>query len=86
MRLVEELESKFSKPIEEMDLSVRASNCLENQGIKTLGDLARMTEKEMLQVRNLGKTSLKEIKKKLADFDLSLGMDIDALKESAEAQ
>ncbi len=86
MRLVEELESKFSKPIEELDLSVRASNCLENQGIKTLGDLARMTEKEMLQVRNLGKTSLKEIKKKLADFDLSLGMDIDALKESAEAQ
>ncbi len=85
MRLLEEIESKLSKSIEELDLSVRASNCLENEGVKTLYDLVKMTEKDMLQVRNLGKTSLKEIKKKLTDIGLSLGMDMEALKEQAEA-
>jgi DNA-directed RNA polymerase subunit alpha len=85
-RYLEEVESKLSKPIEELDLSVRASNCLENQGIKTLADLVKMSEREMLQIRNLGKTSLKEIKKKLADIGLSLGMNVDLLKQKTVVQ
>jgi len=86
MRYLEELDVKLTKPIEELDLSVRASNCLQNQGVKTLADLVRLTERNMLQIRNLGKTSLKEIKKKLADIGLALGMNIDSLNEKTEAQ
>jgi DNA-directed RNA polymerase subunit alpha len=85
VRYLEELDSKLSKPIEELDLSVRASNCLQNQGVKTLADLVKLTERDMLQIRNLGKTSLKEIKKKLADIGLALGMNVDTLKQKAEA-
>jgi len=61
-------------PIQEMELSVRASNCLESIGVETVGQLAKMTEAELLKVRSFGKTSLLEIKKKLADLGLTLGM------------
>lgn len=86
VRHVEELDEKLSKTMEDLDLSVRASNCLENQGIKTVRDLVRMTEKDMLLIRNLGKTSLKEIKKKLADLDMSLGMDLEAMEQRTQEQ
>ncbi|MEW6743002.1 MAG: DNA-directed RNA polymerase subunit alpha [Planctomycetota bacterium] len=64
------------RPIEELDLSVRAKNCLDSENIATVGDLVRRTEAELLKVRNFGRTSLKEIKKKLMDLNLSLGMDV----------
>lgn len=69
-----ELEAKLNKPVSELDLSVRASNCLEAANIKTVDELAGMTEEELLEVKNFGKTTLNEIKKKLAQWGLTLGM------------
>ncbi|MEQ8766832.1 MAG: DNA-directed RNA polymerase subunit alpha [Planctomycetota bacterium] len=60
--------------IDSLDLSVRAKNCLDAEGIRTLGDLVVRDEADMLKVRNFGKTSLREIKKKLEERGLSLGM------------
>jgi DNA-directed RNA polymerase subunit alpha len=60
--------------VEELELSVRASNCLKNANIKTIGDLTRKTEEEITKTRNFGKKSLLEIKAKLAEWSLSLGM------------
>ncbi len=71
-----ELLGKLQMPITALDLSVRASNCIEAENVQTIGDLVARTEEEMLEVRNFGKTSLKEIKKKLTDFGLHLGMDV----------
>lgn len=65
----------MAKSIDDLDLSVRAKNCLDAVTLRTIGDLVKQTESELLKVRNFGKTSLKEIKKKLADLNLSLGMD-----------
>jgi len=70
-----ELERKLAMPIEALDLSVRASNCLTSQKIATVGQLVRLTEADLLKVRAFGKTSLREVKRKLADIGLALGMD-----------
>jgi DNA-directed RNA polymerase subunit alpha len=70
----EELTGKLDKPIQDLELSVRASNCLESIRIETVGQLARMTEADLLKIRSFGKTSLREVKRKLADLGLSLGM------------
>jgi len=70
----EELEAKLNTPIQELELSVRASNCLEAAKIETVRELVKMTEADLLKIRSFGKTSLREIKRKLADIGLSLGM------------
>jgi len=70
----EELEAKLNTPIQELELSVRASNCLESAKIETVRELVQLTEAELLKIRSFGKTSLREIKRKLADVGLSLGM------------
>ena len=70
----EELEAKLNTPIQELELSVRASNCLESTKIETVRELVQLTEAELLKIRSFGKTSLREIKRKLADVGLSLGM------------
>jgi DNA-directed RNA polymerase subunit alpha len=70
----EELEGKLNTPIQELELSVRASNCLESAKIETVRQLVQMSEAELLKIRSFGKTSLREIKRKLADVGLSLGM------------
>ena len=70
----EELAKKLSMPIQELELSVRASNCLESAKIEMVGQLAKMTEADLLKIRSFGKTSLREIRRKLADVGLSLGM------------
>ena len=70
----EELVEKFKTPIQELELSVRASNCLESVKVDTVGQLVQMTEADLLKIRSFGKTSLREIKRKLADIGLSLGM------------
>lgn len=73
-----EMDDLLSKPIEILDLSVRAKNCLDSENVKTLRQLVSLAEPELLQVRNLGKTSLKEIKTKLTALGLSLGMPVEA--------
>jgi len=70
----EELAQKLNMPMQELELSVRANNCLESAKTETVGDLAKMTEADLLKIRSFGKTSLREIKRKLADIGLSLGM------------
>jgi DNA-directed RNA polymerase subunit alpha len=70
----EELSQKLAMPIQELELSVRASNCLESAKTEKVGDLVRMTEADLLKIRSFGKTSLREIRRKLADIGLSLGM------------
>jgi DNA-directed RNA polymerase subunit alpha len=70
----QELEAKLDTPIQELELSVRASNCLESVKIDTVRQLVQMTDADLLKIRSFGKTSLREIKRKLADIGLSLGM------------
>lgn len=70
----EELAEKMNTPIAELELSVRAGNCLESAKVETVGQLVKMTEADLLKIRSFGKTSLREIKRKLAEIGLSLGM------------
>src|ERR671936_2945769 len=73
--------------VNEIELSVRAANCLNNANITTVGQLAMKTEAEMLKYRNFGKKSLNEIKDKLQALGLSLGMNIDpALLDAAKEE
>jgi len=72
----ERMRELLGKPIEELDLSVRARNCLDAENLQTVGELVRRTEADLLRIKNFGKTSLKEIKKKLQDLNLSLGMEV----------
>jgi len=69
----------LDKSIEELELSVRAYNCLKNANIKTLAELCMKTDAEMLKTKNFGRKSLEEIKKVLQELGLSLGMDLDAI-------
>lgn len=64
----------LATPVEELELSVRSSNCLKNANIKTIGDLTRKTEDDIAKTRNFGKKSLQEIKDRLVEWNLSLGM------------
>jgi DNA-directed RNA polymerase subunit alpha len=57
--------------IEDLDLSVRSFNCLKRAGISVVGDLTAKTEDDMMKVRNLGRKSLEEVKKKLEEYNLS---------------
>lgn len=68
------LNEKLKVPISELELSVRSSNCLREARIKTIGDLVKKTELEMLKYRNFGKKSLAEINKILSGMGLSLGI------------
>lgn len=74
--MVEKEEDKKEKvlemTVEELDLSVRSYNCLKRAGINTVDELAQKSEEELMKVRNLGKKSLEEVKKKLAELGLSL--------------
>ncbi len=65
------------KPVEELELSVRAYNCLKNADIKYIGELVQKSEQEMLKTKNFGKKSLNEIKDVLVGMGFSLGMKID---------
>jgi DNA-directed RNA polymerase subunit alpha len=71
------LKKLYNMSVNEIELSVRAANCLNNANITTVGQLAMKTESEMLKYRNFGKKSLNEIKEKLAALGLTLGMKID---------
>ncbi len=80
------LRKLLNMSVNEIELSVRAANCLNNANITTVGELAMKSEQEMLKYRNFGKKSLNEIKSKLEQLGLSLGMKIDErLIDSASA-
>ncbi len=66
------------KPVEELELSVRAYNCLKNADIKYIGELVQRSEQEMLKTKNFGKKSLNEIKEVLTGMGLSLGMKVES--------
>jgi DNA-directed RNA polymerase subunit alpha len=79
--------------IDELELSVRSANCLENADIKYIGELVQRTEAEMLRTKNFGRKSLNEIKEILGDMGLSLGLkleefpsrrDLDSMKEHTD--
>lgn len=72
---VEEINPELFNKVEELELSVRAANCLKNDNIVYIGDLVLKSETDMLKTPNFGRKSLNEIKKILADLGLSLGMD-----------
>jgi DNA-directed RNA polymerase subunit alpha len=85
------LKKQLNMSVNEIELSVRAANCLNNANITTVGQLAMKTEQEMLKYRNFGKKSLNEIKEKLASLGLSLGMNfepglIEPPKEEAKTE
>jgi len=82
------LRKLLNMSVNEIELSVRAANCLNNANITTVGQLAMKSEQEMLKYRNFGKKSLNEIKEKLAGLGLTLGMNIDTslLEPQGEAR
>lgn len=83
----EELARKLAISVNEIELSVRAANCLNNANITTVGELAQKSEAEMLKYRNFGRKSLNEIKEMLAGLGLTLGMQFDAdLLQPAETE
>ncbi|MDD3534569.1 MAG: DNA-directed RNA polymerase subunit alpha [Candidatus Cloacimonetes bacterium] len=76
---LEEKERILQMSVKEIELTVRAANCLESANINTIGDLVSKTEAEMLKFRNFGKKSLEEIVQKLKKYDLELGTDVDGI-------
>lgn len=74
---VEPLNENLYRPIEDLDLSVRSANCLQNAQIRYIGELVQRTEAEMLKTKNFGRKSLKEIKEVLAELELELGMTLE---------
>ncbi len=75
----------LKKSVDELELSVRSSNCLRNAEIKSIGDLVRKTESDMLKFRNFGRKSLKEISDILGSMGLHFGMDVDFYLDSKKA-
>ena len=73
-----ELERKLNMSLAELELSVRATNCLESEGIATVRDLISRNDEELLEVRNFGETTLREVKQKLTERGLTLGMKLPA--------
>lgn len=71
-----EIETKLNMSLAELELSVRATNCLESEGITTVRELVSKDDEALLQVRNFGETTLREVKEKLKKFNLHLGMKI----------
>ena len=81
----ERIRQILNTPVEELELSVRSSNCLKNANIKTIGELTRKTEDDIAKTRNFGKKSLQEIKEKLKEWNLCLGItDLNVLKNAVK--
>ena len=72
------LESKLNLSLAELKLSVRAMNCLESENINTVRDLVSRTEDQLLEVRNFGDTTMTEVREKLTELGLHLGMRLPA--------
>jgi len=85
-QMVEESDKKeireyLSRSVDELEISTRAANCLREAGIRTIAELIQLKETDLLKKKNFGRTSLKEIKKKLAELGLSLGMKLDEIQK-----
>jgi len=77
----------LNTPVEQLELSVRSSNCLKNANIKTIGELTRKTEDDITKTRNFGKKSLQEIKEKLKEWNLDLGItDLNTLRNAVRVE
>jgi len=72
-----ETQAKLDHPITYLDLSVRSSNCLDSADVYYVGQLVQKTDEDLLGIRSFGKTGLREVKIKLEELDLELGMTID---------
>jgi DNA-directed RNA polymerase subunit alpha len=72
------IEQKLNMTLADLKLSVRAGNCLESENIQTVRDLVQRSEDSLLEVRNFGETTLREVKEKLAELGLRLGMRVPA--------
>jgi DNA-directed RNA polymerase subunit alpha len=70
----DEMRRLLDRPLSDLELSVRARNCLDSASLATLRDLVTLSEPEVMKLKNLGKTSLTEIKTRLTEKGLSLGM------------
>ena len=79
---LEKLEKLLNMDVRDLELTVRASNCLTAAKIETIGELVSRPESEMLKYRNFGKKSLDEIKVLLGKYDLHLGMDVDGIRRN----
>ncbi len=77
------MENKLAMSLAELDLSVRATNCLESEDINTVRDLVSQSEDQLLEVRNFGETTLIEVREKLSDIGLSLGMRLPSASTSS---
>jgi len=82
----EPLNPNLFKSVDELELSVRSANCLQNANIRFIGELVMKTEGEMLKTKNFGRKSLNEIKDTLGSMGLSLGMTVDNLPSRAELE
>ena len=71
------LNENLWRTVDELELSVRSANCLQNANIRYIGELVQKSEAEMLKTKNFGRKSLKEIKEILAEMGLSLGMKLE---------
>ncbi len=74
----ERINENLLRSVDELELSVRSANCLQNANIRYIGDLVQRSESDMLKTKNFGRKSLKEIKEILSEMGLSLGMKLDA--------
>lgn len=74
----EHINENLLRSVNELELSVRSYNCLQNANIRYIGDLVQRTETEMLKTKNFGRKSLREIKEILSEMGLSLGMKLDS--------
>ena len=77
----EELQRLLKMSVQELELTVRAHNCLESAKVQTVGQLVNMSESDLLKIRSFGKTSMREVSRKLDDLGLSLGMDVPVVDE-----
>jgi DNA-directed RNA polymerase subunit alpha len=77
----QEANENLFRPVDELELSVRSANCLQNAGIKLIGELVQKSEAEMLKTKNFGRKSLKEIRDILTEMDLQLGMKLDTWEQ-----
>jgi len=80
----EPLHENLFRSVDELELSVRSANCLQNANITLIGELVQRTEQDMLKTKNFGRKSLKEIKEILSTMGLSLGMKLDNWPQMVE--
>ncbi|UCD84948.1 MAG: DNA-directed RNA polymerase subunit alpha [Deltaproteobacteria bacterium] len=80
------INENISRSVDELELSVRSSNCLKNANIRTISDLVTKTEADMLKTKNFGRKSLNEIKEILGEMGLSLGMKLDKVPSGADKE